>query len=49
MCNNLLNLAFKYSKKRILITNTNNGKAYMCCVIVGKNNQYVLQSWDKLL
>lgn len=50
MCNNnLLNLAMEYSEKRATIINDGNGKAYMSCLVLGKNNQYVLRKRDKLL
>lgn len=50
MCNNnLLNLAMEYSEKRATIINDGNGKAYMSCLVLGKNNQCVLRKRDKLL
>ena len=50
MCNNnLLNLALEYSEKRATIINDGNGKVYMSCLILGKNNQRVLWKRDQLL
>ena len=50
MCNkNLLNLGLEYSDKRSKINNDHNGKAYMSCLILSKNNKYVLRNRYKLL
>lgn len=50
MCNNnLLNLALEYAEKRATIINDGNGKSYMSCLILGKNNQCVLWKRDQLL
>ena len=50
MCQkNLLNLGLEYAEKRCKIPNDHNGKANMSCLILSKNNQYVLRAWDKLL
>lgn len=47
--NNLLNLAMEYSEKRCNIINDGKGKAYMSCLILGKNSQCVLCKRYKLL
>ena len=45
----LVSLASQYSFERCKISNSNNGYAYMSCLILGNKNYRVLQSWDKLL
>ena len=45
----LVSLASQYSLERSKIGNSNNGYAYMSCLILGKKNYRVLQSWDQLL
>ena len=41
-------LMLQYAPKRSIIKNTNNGYAYLTCLILDKNYR-VLQVWDKLL
>ncbi len=38
----MLVLANEYALKRSKIQNSNNGYAYMSCLIIGKTNKYVL-------
>lgn len=47
--NYLYNLACQESQRRVKISNNDNGRAYMSCVIVGKNNKYLLRKRDKSL
>lgn len=51
MChkNYLYNLACEESQRRVKILNNDNGRAYMSCLIVGKNNKYVLRKRYKSL
>ena len=41
-------LMLQYAPKRSVIKNTNNGYAYLTCLILDKNYR-VLHFWDKLL
>ena len=41
-------LMLQYAPKRSIIKNTNNGYAYLTCLVLDKNYR-VLQVWDKLL
>ena len=46
----LLSIANNMSDLRIKTTNSNNGYAYLSCVIVDKKKSYcILQSWNKPL
>lgn len=45
--NNIKNIANKYAEKRSLISNANNGYAYIGCVIGNLKRRYVLCVWNK--
>ena len=48
--NELLDIANNLSSLRVKTSNTNNGYAYISCVVLDKKKPYcVLQSWDKSL
>lgn len=49
MLKKLFNLVEIEAKKRSMISNNHGGHSYMSCLIVSKNHQCILWTWNQLL